>query len=281
LLAARGLVIVTGLGKSGHVAHKIAATLASTGTPAFFVHPGEASHGDLGMVTSDNALLALSNSGETNELSDIVAYTRRHSVPLVAMTGSAESTLGQHADVALVIPAAEEACPHGLAPTTSTTMMLALGDALALALLRRRGFTRDDFRAYHPGGRLGTLLIRVGDIMHRPDEIPSVPLGSPVADALVSMSACGFGLTAVVGENRELAGVITDGDIRRNAGKDLPTRRVEEVMTPHAKTIRTEALASEALRIMNERGITALFVTDGTHPVGLIHVHDCLRAGLG
>jgi arabinose-5-phosphate isomerase len=278
---ARGHTIVTGMGKSGHIAHKIAATLASTGTPAFFVHPGEASHGDLGMVTRDNSVLALSNSGETGELSDIVAYTRRHRVPLVAMTSRGDSSLARHADVALLMPAAEEACPHGLAPTTSTTMMLALGDALAVALLGRRGFTRDDFHAYHPGGRLGALLIRVRDIMHEPGRIPSVQPGTSMSDALAAISAGGFGLTAVVDARGRLSGVITDGDIRRHAGINLPDRPVEDVMTPKPKTISPEALASEALRIMNDQGITALFVLDGPELSGLIHIHDCLKAGLG
>ena len=281
IFGARGHVIVTGMGKSGHIAHKIAATLASTGTPAFFVHPGEASHGDLGMITRDNAVLALSNSGETSELSDIVAYTRRHQVPLIAMTGRDDSTLARHADVALVVPPAEEACPHGLAPTTSTTMMLALGDALAIALLDKRGFTKDDFHSYHPGGRLGALLIRVRDIMHGPDRVPSVPVDGRIADALAAISAGGFGLTAVTDEAGDLVGVITDGDLRRNAGGNLPARPVGEVMTRQPKTIPPDALASEALRIMNDKGITALFVVDGRKPAGLIHIHDCLRAGLG
>ena len=277
----RGHTVVTGMGKSGHVAHKIAATLASTGTPAFFVHPGEASHGDLGMVTRDNAVLVLSNSGDTSELSDIVAYTRRHEVPLIAMTGRDDSTLAKHADVALILPTAEEACPHGLAPTTSTSMMLALGDALAIALLGRRGFTRDDFRAYHPGGKLGALLIRVRDIMRGPDRIPSVPVGTRMADALDTMSAGGLGLTGVVDAEGNLVGVITDGDIRRHAGIDLPRQAVETAMTPHPKSISPDALANEALRIMNENEITALFVLEDLRPAGLIHVHDCLRAGLG
>lgn len=279
--AVRGHTIVTGMGKSGHIAHKIAATLASTGTPAFFVHPGEASHGDLGMITRDNAVLALSNSGQTNELSDVVAYTRRHEIPLVAMTGREDSSLAQHADVALIIPSAEEACPHGLAPTTSTTMMLALGDALAMALLGKRGFTRDDYHSYHPGGKLGALLMKVRDVMNGPERVPSVPPGTSMADAMMTMSTGGFGLTAVVDGKGHLIGVITDGDIRRHAGKDLPSQKVEDVMTRQPKTIRPDALASEALRIMNENSITSLFVVDGSRPAGLIHIHDCLRAGLG
>jgi arabinose-5-phosphate isomerase len=233
------------------------------------------------MVTGENAVLALSNSGETSEISDIVAYTRRHGVPLIAMSGRRDSTLVKHSDVALIIPGAEEACPHGLAPTTSTTLMLALGDAMAIALLGKRGFTKDDFHSYHPGGRLGALLIRVRDIMHPPEEVPAVPLHSPVSDALVSMSAGGFGLTAVTGPGGSLVGVITDGDVRRHVGQDLTRRRVEEIMTREPRTISADALASEALRIMNDRQITALFVMAGPKPGGLIHIHDCLRAGLG
>jgi arabinose-5-phosphate isomerase len=281
ILRARGHTIVTGMGKSGHIAHKIASTLASTGTPAFFVHPGEASHGDLGMVTRDNAVLALSNSGETQEISDIVAYTRRHQVPLIAMTSRGGSPLAEHADVALVIPSAEEACPHGLAPTTSTTMMLALGDALAIALLGRRGFTRDDFHAYHPGGRLGALLIKVRDVMHGPEKVPSVRLGSPMSAAIDRISAGRFGLTAVLDDSGHLAGIITDGDIRRHATRNLAARTVDEVMTSTPKSIAPDALAIEALRIMNEGSITALFVMDGSRLAGLIHIHDCLKAGLG
>jgi arabinose-5-phosphate isomerase len=276
----RGHTIVTGMGKSGHIAHKIAATLASTGTPAFFVHPGEASHGDLGMITADDSVLALSNSGETDELADVIAYTRRHRIPLIAMTSRENSRLAQHADVALVIPQAEEACPHGLAPTTSTTMMLALGDALAVALLDRRGFTEDDFHARHPGGRLGALLIRVRDIMHSPDEIPSVAPASPMREALARMSSGGFGLTAVL-DRGSLVGVITDGDIRRHSGEDLPNMRADQIMTSSPRTIRPDALASEALKTMNDSEITALFVLEETKLAGLIHIHDCLRAGLG
>lgn len=279
----RGHVVVTGMGKSGHIAHKIAATLASTGTPAFFVHPAEASHGDLGMITNENSVLALSNSGDTDELADVIAYTRRHRIPLVAITSREGSRLAQHADVALVIPQAEEACPHGLAPTTSTTMMMALGDALAIALLKGRGFTEDDFHARHPGGRLGTLLIKVRDIMHSPEEIPSVAPESLMGEALKTMSAGGFGLTAVL-DHQALAGVITDGDIRRHSGEDLPNLKAEHVMTLRPRTIRPDALASEALKTMNDNEITALFVVDEeteTKLVGLIHIHDCLRAGLG
>jgi arabinose-5-phosphate isomerase len=284
----RGHTIVTGMGKSGHIAHKIAATLASTGTPAFFVHPAEASHGDLGMITKDSGVLAVSNSGDTTELADVIAYTRRHGVPLVAITSRDESRLAQHADVALVIPDAEEACPHGLAPTTSTTMMLALGDALAIALLDRRGFTEADFHARHPGGRLGTLLVRVRDIMHSVEEIPSVAPESLMNEAITKMSKGGFGVTAILDrsddrsdDRRALLGVITDGDIRRHAGADLPSLRADQVMTRNPRTIRPDALASEALKTMNDRGITALFVTDEDRLAGLIHIHDCLRAGLG
>jgi len=280
LAGAASHVVVTGMGKSGHIGTKIAATLASTGTPAFFVHPGEASHGDLGMITRANAVLALSNSGETPELSDLVAYTRRLGSPLVAVTGRADSTLARRADVALVLPEVEEACPLGLAPTTSTTMALALGDALAVALLQIKGFTADDFRTFHPGGRLGAILVRVRDLMHGPGEVPAVRTGTPMADALIEMSRRGFGCTAVLDGAGRLAGIVTDGDLRRHMAPDLPARPVDAVMTPDPKTIAPDALVVEAVRIMNARAITALLVVENGALAGILHVHDCLRAGI-
>jgi arabinose-5-phosphate isomerase len=280
LAATAGRVVVTGMGKSGHVANKIAATLASTGTPALFVHPAEAGHGDLGMIARDDAVLALSNSGETVELGAITAYTRRFAIPLVAIVGKSPSTLADSADHALVLPGVPEACPMGLAPTTSSTMMLALGDALAVALLERKGFSSDDFHVLHPGGRLGQRLIRVDDIMHRGDAVPLIGPGTPMADALVAITSKSFGCVGVLDETRGLIGIITDGDLRRHMGNDLLKRTAAEVMTSAPKTIDSHALAAEALGRMNAGNITSLFVVDGRSVVGIIHVHDCLRAGV-
>lgn len=278
---APGRVIVTGMGKSGHVGRKIAATLASTGTPAHFVHPGEASHGDLGMIRSEDVILALSWSGETTELSDIIAYSRRYRVGLVAITSNAESALATEADVTLVLPKAEEACPNGLAPTTSTTMQLVLGDALAVALLEARGFTSEDFRAFHPGGKLGAKLTFVRDVMHRDASVPIVALGTKMAEAIVAMTSRGFGCVAVVEPQGRLAGIISDGDLRRHMRPDLTTLKVEEVMTVNPKTIRETVLAVEALDIINRNKITALFVVSPEgNPVGVVHVHDLLRIGV-
>lgn len=273
-------VIVTGMGKSGHIACKIAATLASTGTPAVFVHPAEASHGDLGMITDDDVVLALSNSGETTELADLINYTKRFRIPLIGITGRAESTLAHEADVALVLPSTPEACPMGLAPTTSTTVMLGLGDALAVALLERKGFTADDFRQLHPGGKLGRRLLRVSSLMHTGDEVPLIGPDVMMADALIRMTAKRFGCVGVVDEHNHLTGVVTDGDLRRHMSSDLLDLRAGEVMTANPKTIRPDALAVEAISAMNELGITNLFVVDNGQPVGIIHVHDCLRAGV-
>jgi len=279
--AARGRIVVTGLGKSGHIARKIAATLASTGTPAQFVHPVEASHGDLGMIGSEDAILALSNSGETAEFADIVAYSRRCSIPLVAITGGARSTLAAASDVVLLLPAAAEACPMGLAPTTSTTMMAALGDALALALLERKGFSSADFRVFHPGGRLGRRLLRVRDIMHREEEVPLVSPSTPMSEAILVMTAKSFGCVGVCGADRRLVGVITDGDLRRHMGDSLLRQTVAAVMHRHPKTIPASALAADALGTMNRFAITSLFVIDESElPIGFLHMHDCLRAGV-
>jgi arabinose-5-phosphate isomerase len=281
LAAAKGRVIVTGMGKSGHIARKIAATLASTGTPAFFVHPGEASHGDLGMIAPGDVVIALSNSGDTAELADILAYTSRFRIPLIAMTRRSESALAEGADVALVLPASAEACSLGLAPTTSTTMMLALGDALAVALLERRGFSAEDFQALHPGGQLGRQLLRVADIMHEGVAVPLVKRGASMADTILIITAKSFGCAGVTDEAGRLIGIITDGDLRRHMGSALLAERVETVMTPTPKTIRPQALAAEALGQMNAHAITSLFVVDDAwRPLGILHVHDCLRAGV-
>jgi arabinose-5-phosphate isomerase len=280
--AVEGRVIVSGMGKSGHVGRKIAATLASTGTPAHYVHPGEASHGDLGMIQRGDAVMALSNSGATDELNDLVAYTRFRGIPLLAIVGRAGSALGEAADVSLVLPAMPEACPMGLAPTTSTTMMLALGDALAVALMRRRGFSSDQFRVLHPGGRLGREFIKVEDIMHRGEAMPLVPVGTVMADALLAMTKSGFGCTGIVDGEGRLVGIVTDGDLRRHMNDALLTQTVADIMTGSPKTIRPKALAAEALGLMNsaDSPFTQLFVTENDRPVGFVHMHDILRAGI-
>lgn len=283
LASATGRVVVSGMGKSGHVGRKIAATMASTGTPALFVHPAEASHGDLGMIVTGDAVLALSNSGETAELADLVAHTRRFALPLVAITGRPESALAQAADVALILPKAAEACPMGLAPTTSTTMQLALGDAIAVALLTRRGFTAADFRQIHPGGRLGARLRRVREVMHAGDAMPLAPPDMLMATALVRMTEKRFGCLGIVDDHGALMGIVTDGDLRRSMAPDLLTRRAGDVMTASPRTIGPDALAVEALHAMNahQRPVTTLFVVDPAgRPLGILHVHDLLRAGL-
>jgi arabinose-5-phosphate isomerase len=279
--AARGRLVVTGIGKSGHVARKIAATLASTGTPAQFVHPAEASHGDLGMIGVDDAILALSNSGETGELSAIIAYSRRFKIPLIAITGQRQSTLAAAADAVLHLPPAAEACPMGLAPTTSTTMMLALGDAIAIALLERKGFSSADFQLLHPGGSLGRRLLKVGDIMHAGEAVPLVAPEAAMSEAILVMSEKSFGCVGVCAADGRLVGVITDGDLRRHMNEGLLGRRAAEVMHPEPKTIAAGALAAEALGAMNRQAITALFVVDeAQRPIGFLHMHDCLRAGV-
>ena len=275
-----GRVIVSGMGKSGHIGRKIAATMASTGTPAFFVHPGEASHGDLGMITQADAVLCLSNSGETSELADIIHYARRFDIPLIAIVGRPGSTLEEAADITLVLPKAAEACPMGLAPTTSTTMTLALGDALAVALLERKGFNADQYRVFHPGGRLGSKLIKVGEIMHRGDAVPLVDDGVTMAEALLAMTASTFGCAGVVDRNGKLVGIVTDGDLRRHMGDDLTAKPVREVMTAKPINITSQALADEALALMRANKITSLFVVDASKPVGFLNVHDLMRAGV-
>jgi len=279
--AVRGRLIVTGIGKSGHVARKIAATLASTGTPAQFVHPSEASHGDLGMIGAGDAVLALSNSGNSAELADIVAYSRRFKIPLVAMTGDRRSTLAEAADVVMLLPAAAEACSMGLTPTTSTTMMLALGDALAVTLLERRGFSTADYQLFHPGGSIGRRLLRVCDIMHGGDAVPLTALRTPMSEAIVQMTAKSFGCIGVCNDAGVLIGIVTDGDLRRHMRNGLLDRAVEEVMHPEPKTIAAGGLAAEALGLMNRFAITSLFVVDDhRRPTGFLHMHDCLRAGV-
>ena len=275
-----GRVIVTGMGKSGHIARKIAATFASTGTPAQFVHPAEASHGDLGMVTAADAVVALSNSGETFELADIINYSRRWSIPLIAITSRGDSALGSAADVTLLLPNLGEAGSMGIAPTTSTTMMLALGDALAVALLERKGFSADDFRQLHPGGKLGQKLLRVADLMHVGRELPLIGRDAGMQQAILEISAKTFGCVGILGPGGDLIGIITDGDLRRHMGDDLLHRRVMEVMTANPRTIRPVALAAEALHVMNEKSITSLFVIEDGKPVGIVRMHDCLKAGL-
>jgi arabinose-5-phosphate isomerase len=271
------------MGKSGHVARKIAATLASTGTPALFVHPAEASHGDLGMITGADVVTLLSNSGETPELADLIAYTRRFAIPLIGIAGRADSALIRQADIGLALPAAPEACPMGLAPTTSTTMTLALGDALAVALMEHRAFSPEDYRGFHPGGRLGARLLKVATLMHGGEDLPLARPETPMSEALLTMTRKGFGVVGVVDAEGRLVGVVTDGDLRRNM-EGLLGRSVGEVMTRDPRTVSTESLASEALGVMNARRITTLFAIDPAapgRPAGVLHVHDCLRAGVG
>jgi arabinose-5-phosphate isomerase len=276
----RGRVILTGMGKSGHVGQKIAATLASTGAPAQFVHPAEASHGDLGMITQKDVILALSWSGETIELTNILTYSRRFKVPLIAITSRRESALGKAADIVLAAPQVKEACPHGLAPTTTTLVQLALGDCLAIALLEGRGFTALDFKVFHPGGQLGANLKHVRDIMHSGDNLPIVKSGEPMSAAIVTMTEKSFGCLGVVGEDGRLQGIVTDGDLRRHMSRGLLDRTVSEIMTRSPKTVTTDTLASAALQIVNASAITALFVVEDGAPVGIIHIHDLLRAGV-
>jgi len=281
ILEAKGRVIVTGLGKSGHVARKIAATFASTGTPAFFVHSAEASHGDLGMITADDVIVALSWSGEQPEMKNLITYAKRFRIALIAMTAEPESTLSKAADVALTLPKAREACPHNLAPTTSSLMLLALGDALAIALLEGRGFTSMDFSVLHPGGKLGAMLKYVRDLMHAGDAVPLRPLGTRMSDELVEMSSKGFGCVGIVDGRGHIVGIITDGDLRRHIMRpDLMTALVDDVMTRNPKTIGRDLLASEALEMLNSAKITALIVTEARKPVGIVHLHDFLRAGV-
>lgn len=280
LLKLQGRLVVSGLGKSGHVARKIAATLSSTGTPSFFIHPSEAGHGDLGMVTSQDAVLCLSWSGETQELSALIAYTRRFHVPLIAMTAGPNSTLAQMAEIVLCLPNAKEACPHGLAPTTSTLMQMALGDALALSLLQARGFTAEEFKIFHPGGRLGAALQRVRDLMYTGACLPCAPPTMPVTEALLLMSEKGLGCVCIQDATQKLLGIITDGDLRRHMGPRLLEGTLAEIMTPSPRTITPEATAAQALYEMNAASVTQLCVITEGRLIGILHMHTLLRAGV-
>ncbi|WP_170351897.1 KpsF/GutQ family sugar-phosphate isomerase [Ruegeria atlantica] len=281
ILQAPGRIIISGIGKSGHIGHKIAATLASTGTPAYFVHPAEASHGDLGMVSKGDVVVAISNSGEAPELVNLLAFTRRFGIPLIGLSSKPESTLMKQADVHLLIPSLGEACGFGMVPSISTTLTLAMGDALAIALMKYRDFQPEDFRAFHPGGKLGAQLSTVRDLMHA--DLPVVPVGTPMSEALLVMSQKSFGVVGVTDEAGRLTGIVTDGDLRRNMD-GLLNRTTEEVMTRNPMTIAPNAMAEEAVAIMNDRKITSLFVVDPEgqgQAEGLLHIHDCLRVGLG
>lgn len=277
--AITGRVIVTGVGKSGHVGAKIAATLASTGTPAFFVHPAEANHGDLGMIARDDVVVAMSWSGESAELKGIVSYAKRFAIPLIAITSSETSILARASDVVLCLPRTPEACPHGLAPTTSTMLQLAIGDAIAVALLEARGFTADHFRTFHPGGQLGANLTLIGDIMHTDQRLPLVREGTSMREAILEISRKGFGCVGIVDGDGMLAGIITDGDLRRHMDSDLLSLSVEEVMTRNPKTITADMLAATALQTINSSAITTLMVVEDDRPVGIVHLHDLLRIG--
>jgi arabinose-5-phosphate isomerase len=282
MLAAKGRVIVSGMGKSGHVARKIAATLSSTGTPAYFVHPAEASHGDMGVIARQDVLLLLSWGGETAELSDLITYAKRHRIPMIGVGGNPDSTLIKAADVGLVLPREPEACPMGMAPTTSTTMMLSLGDAIAVALMERKGFSPDQYRDFHPGGSLGRALIRVSDLMHSGAELPLARENTPMRDVLLTMAAGMLGCVGIVDGAGALIGIVTDGDLRRHIETGVENRKATDVMTRDPKTVRPGLLAAEALALMTEKKITQLFVLaeDSATPLGALHIHDCLRAGL-
>lgn len=278
--ALNGRVIVTGVGKSGHIGSKIAATLASTGTPAYFVHAAEANHGDLGMIARDDAVLAISWSGETAELKGTLAYAKRFRIPLIAITCNETSALGREADICLTLPKLQEACPNGLAPTTSTLLQLVMGDALAIALLESRGFSATDFHTFHPGGSLGANLTHVREVMHHGDAVPKVTLGTTMEDAVAEISAKKFGCVAIVDHDGVLRGIITDGDLRRNLTKPLNALKVEDIMTGNPATIAPDALASSAMAELNRRSITSLLVTENNQPVGLVHMHDLLKIGV-
>ncbi|MEM8750341.1 MAG: KpsF/GutQ family sugar-phosphate isomerase [Pseudomonadota bacterium] len=274
-----GRVIVTGVGKSGHIATKMAATLASTGTPAFFVHATEANHGDLGMIARDDAIVAFSWSGETTELRGVLDYAKRFSIPLVAITSNSDSTLARHADFVLALPKEKEACPHNLAPTTSAIMQLAISDAIAVALLESRNFTADNFSVFHPGGKLGAQLTHVKDVMHKGDAVPLVESGTQMTEAIMQISAKGFGCVGVV-KSGKLIGIVTDGDLRRHLSTSLLGEVVDDIMNPHPQTAQPDMLTASALDVLNKRAITALMVTDNETPVGIVHLHDLLRVGV-
>src|SRR3569623_1445419 len=279
MLAAKGRIIVSGMGKSGHVARKIAATLSSTGTPAYFVHPAEASHGDMGAITRQDVLLLLSWGGETAELSDLITYAKRHRIPIIAIGANADSTLIKAADVKLLLPHAPEACPMGMAPTTSTTMMLSLGDALAVALMERKGFSPDQYRVFHPGGSLGRALIRVSDLMHSGDEVPLARADTPLRDVLLVIASGRLGCVGILDAAGTLVGIVTDGDVRRHFGAGIDDCKASALMTANPKTAEPGQLAAEALALMTEKKITQLFVLENGKPLGVIHIHDSLRAG--
>lgn len=278
----KGRVIVTGMGKSGHIARKMAATFASTGTVSFFVHPGEASHGDLGMITNDDVVIAISYSGESKELSDILMYAKRYNIPLIAITRNPESALGKNSTLVLKLPDNGEACPLGLAPTSSTTATIVLGDVLAVNLMKRRGFSATDFRQRHPGGKLGAVLCKVSDIMHKGNELPLIRKETSVQEALIIMSEKMLGCVGIIDNDDNLIGIITDGDLRRWMSPNLISEKVENVMTKNPKVINPDALIVDAVNLMNNtgRGITNLFVVEDNKPIGLIHIHDCLKAGV-
>ncbi|ASV84722.1 sugar isomerase, KpsF/GutQ family protein [Ochrobactrum quorumnocens] len=280
IVASKGRLVVTGVGKSGHIGTKLAATFASTGTSAFFVHSAEANHGDLGMVGRDDVILALSWSGETAELKGIVNYSQRFRIPLIAITAGEESALGRAANVALILPKAQEACPHGLAPTTSTMMQLAIGDALAIALLEARGFSPTDFKTFHPGGSLGASLTHVREIMHKGERLPLVTVGTLMPDAMKVQAQKSFGCVIVVNDDGTLAGIVTDGDISRNLSRNLSELSVNDIMTRKPRTVDQNLLASAALSILNEHHIGALIVVEDNRPIGLVHFHDLLRIGV-
>ena len=278
--AARGKVVVSGMGKSGHIGRKVAATLASTGTPAFFLHPGEASHGDLGMVAQDDVILTFSWSGETAELADLIEYSRRFAIPLIAAASKRDSALGRAADILLLLPQIEEACPNGLAPTTSTTLQLVLGDALAVALIEDRGFSAQDFRQFHPGGKLGARLHKVDDLMHGGDDMPLLPEGATMTAVILTMTGKRFGCVGLVDSSGRLSGIITDGDLRRHWGDQMQEKSPTDIMTRAPRVAKAGSLASSALEAMNRTKITVLFIVDGEKAVGILHIHDLLRAGV-
>lgn len=277
----KGKLIISGMGKPGHISKKIAATLASTGTPSFFMHPAEASHGDLGMLTNDDIVLMISNSGETKELSDMIIYCKRYNIPLIAMTKNKDSSLGKAADILLHLPSVKEACPLGLAPTSSTTIMIALGDVIAVALLERKEFSKTDFNQRHPGGKLGSILQKVSDLMHKGTALPLVPEDASMQDALIEMTTKMLGCVGIIDKENNLLGILTDGDLRRMIStENLLSKKAAELMIKSPKVITKDALAGEAVSIMNDKKIGQLFVLEGTKPVGVIHLHDCLKAGV-
>jgi arabinose-5-phosphate isomerase len=278
--AARGKVIVSGMGKSGHIGRKVAATLASTGTPAFFLHPAEASHGDLGMVSQDDVILAFSWSGETAELADLIEYAKRFAVPLIAVASKRDSALGRAADILLLLPQVEEACPNGLAPTTSTTLQLVLGDALSVALIEDRGFSAQDFRLFHPGGKLGARLHKVDDLMHAGEDMPLALESASMSEIILTMTGKRFGCVGLTDASGRLSGIITDGDLRRHWGERMQEKKPAEIMTRAPRVAQLGSLASSALEVMNRMKITVLFIVDGAKPVGVLHIHDLLRAGV-